>query len=77
HGPAELPTIVRGSLVLPRLPDPAAFRFLFSASGRRVMALAPGPNDVSCLAPGVYFLRGKDARGYALAGPGRRIIIPR
>jgi hypothetical protein len=30
---------------------------LLDASGRKVMDLRPGPNDVSRLAPGVYFVR--------------------
>jgi hypothetical protein len=30
---------------------------LLDASGRNVMELVPGPNDVSRLAPGVYFVR--------------------
>jgi hypothetical protein len=50
-----LPTVLRGSLFLP---PPAGA--MFSAAGRRVMALAPGPNDVSRLAPGVYFVRQAD-----------------
>jgi len=29
---------------------------LFDAAGRKVMDLVPGPNDVSRLAPGVYFV---------------------
>jgi hypothetical protein len=30
---------------------------LLDASGRRILALHPGPNDVSRLPPGVYFIR--------------------
>jgi len=30
---------------------------LLDVSGRSVMTLKPGPNDVSRLAPGVYFIR--------------------
>jgi hypothetical protein len=30
---------------------------LHSADGRRVMELRPGPNDVSGLAPGIYFIK--------------------
>ena len=36
-----------------RVPRPA----LLDASGRAVLQLSPGPNDVSSLAPGVYFVR--------------------
>jgi len=57
-------TIVRGILLLPRdmteLPDnsdrvprPA----LLDASGRRVMDLMPGQNDIRHVAPGVYFVK--------------------
>jgi len=34
---------------------------LLDVSGRRVMKLKPGPNDVSWLSPGVYFVRGPSA----------------
>jgi len=46
------PTVVHGIL---RLPQPASGTLL-DASGRAVLALKPGPNDVSRLAPGVYFI---------------------
>ena len=54
---ARLPNIVRNSLVVPQTPMttsqcPIA---LLDASGRRVMELVPGPNDVRALSPGVYF----------------------
>jgi hypothetical protein len=42
---------------------------LRDASGRTVMALKPGANDVSRLAPGVYFVRGQSAV--------RRIVVTR
>jgi hypothetical protein len=56
--PAEV-TVVRGVL---RLAGEGTVddRFpvtLLDAAGRRVMELRPGDNDVSCLAPGVYFVR--------------------
>jgi YVTN family beta-propeller protein len=45
-------TITRGTLRLPgRAPA-----WLLDISGRRVMDLAPGENDVSRIAPGVYFV---------------------
>jgi hypothetical protein len=52
-------TVVRSRLVLPQTPvanrqSPSA---LFDATGRTVMALHAGPNDVRHLAPGVYFVR--------------------
>ncbi len=50
------PTIVRGILFLPSsflTPHSS----LFSLTGRKVMDLKPGTNDVSRLSPGVYFVR--------------------
>jgi hypothetical protein len=51
-----LPTVVRNILFLPT----SLFSLrssLFDMSGRAVMSLRPGANDVRALAPGVYFLR--------------------
>jgi hypothetical protein len=47
--------IFRGVLFLPRdrVPRPA----LLDISGRKALDLRPGPNDISHLAPGVYFVR--------------------
>jgi hypothetical protein len=51
-------TIVRGQLILP-----SAFCFLtsdfglFDHTGRRVLALTAGANDLSALPAGVYFVR--------------------
>lgn len=57
--PGPLPaTIVRGVLTLPAATGqneaPSA---LLDATGRQVLALRPGPNDVTSLSPGVYFVR--------------------
>ncbi|MFO7674833.1 MAG: sialidase family protein [bacterium] len=49
------PAVVRGSLALP-----PGF-VLLDAAGRRVLSLRPGANDLSRLAPGVYFVRSADA----------------
>jgi hypothetical protein len=51
-------TIVRGVLFLSEVPSrkPQAAS-LMDASGRKVMDLKPGENDVRALAPGVYFVR--------------------
>lgn len=48
------PTIVRGELRLPAY-QPAINTTLFDMTGRQVMVLRLGANDVSRLAPGVYF----------------------
>jgi CubicO group peptidase (beta-lactamase class C family) len=51
-------TIVRGVLELPASSfTPHASSCLLDISGRKVMTLRPGANDVSRLAPGVYFVR--------------------
>ena len=42
---------------------------LLDATGRRVMELAPGENDVAHLAPGVYFVRGAQ-------GSSGKVVIP-
>jgi len=69
-GPRRTATVVRGVLVLPR--DMTDFRpgksgrvprpMLLDACGRKVMALVPGPNDVSGLGPGVYFVQSGSTR---------------
>ncbi|MCX6842707.1 MAG: hypothetical protein NTX53_10540 [candidate division WOR-3 bacterium] len=66
------PTIVRGILFLP----PSHFTLhssLFSLSGQKVMSLRPGPNDVSRLTPGVYFVRGVQTRAPTI----RKVVIAR
>jgi hypothetical protein len=58
--PCPGPTIVRGLLQLP--PELlTAHRYLLSISGRKVLDLHPGPNDVSRLSPGVYFVSERSA----------------
>ena len=49
-------TIVRGVLRLPVSPF-TIHTSLFDMTGRQVMALRPGANDVSWLSPGVYLVR--------------------
>jgi hypothetical protein len=50
-------TIIRGSLSLPRMPIDQFPVTLLDISGRKLMDLHPGANDVRHLAPGVYFVR--------------------
>ena len=54
-------TIVRGALLLPPASGigRGASSVLLDISGRKVMDLKPGANDVRALAPGVYFVRGQ------------------
>ncbi len=69
-------SIVRGVLHLPV----SSFGFrnssLVDAAGRRLLDLSPGPNDVSRLAPGVYFII--QAEGLGVQGfQGSRVVISR
>jgi len=59
------PCIVRGILYL-RVSPFTIHASLFDMTGRRVMSLVPGANDVSSLAPGAYFIReeGLGIRGW-------------
>jgi hypothetical protein len=66
----NVPTVVRGVLLLPSslLPTPYS---LLTSDGRKVLDLESGANDVSRLASGVYFVRG-DGRG---ANGVRRVVL--
>jgi DNA-binding beta-propeller fold protein YncE len=57
------PTIVRGVLSLPGTAsgERSAVSALLDVTGRKVMELVPGENDVRHLSPGVYFLRSADS----------------
>jgi len=58
RAPNNGPTIVRGVLFLAERPSSSASTSsLFDTGGREVLDLSPGANDVSKLAPGVYFVR--------------------
>ncbi|MEO0086058.1 MAG: hypothetical protein ABIK37_05450 [candidate division WOR-3 bacterium] len=71
--PASIIT-ARGGLLLAESPrNETQAASLLTADGRRVMSLVPGPNDVSGLAPGVYFVRQAQAQAQAI----RKIVITR
>jgi len=67
-------TVVRGLLLLPAATS-AVGAALFDVDGREVMPLLPGPNDVSRLASGVYFVQEAQAQGRARAA--RLVVITR
>ena len=67
-------SVVRNILLLPVSPS-TTHTSLFDMTGRRVMSLRPGPNDVSGLAPGVYFVR--EAQAQAQARTTRKVVIQR
>jgi hypothetical protein len=67
---AVWPNFCRGVLFLPKSASASASSSpgrLLDAAGRKVMDLAPGANDVSRLAPGVYFVREERAQAPAQA----------
>jgi hypothetical protein len=71
-------TIVRGLLFLPEAsshkPQAAS---LLDISGREVLNLHPGANDVRALAPGVYFVRGPKTEDGRPALTVRKIVVTR
>jgi len=70
------PTIVRGVLLMGQQPAADGLRpELVDAAGRKAMELGPGANDVSRLAPGVYFVHEAQARAQAHAV--RKVMITR
>ena len=62
------PTIVRGVLFMEARGEKREARSeLLDISGRIVLSLKPGPNDISRLTPGVYFVREAQAQAHAQA----------
>jgi len=70
--------IVRGVLFVPLASgvQREASGVLLDISGRRVLDLTPGANDVSRLSPGVYFVR-QEAQVQAQAQAIRKVIVTR
>jgi len=76
------PTVVGDVLWVGRIGDsPFCGRtvpVLLDISGRKVMDLSPGPNDISRLSPGVYFVKEESPRIPGSEGPSvRKIAIQR
>ena len=72
-------TIVSSILLLPKsqAPDPKSQTELLDAAGRKVMALRPGPNDVSRLPSGVYFVRRNAVNGGRNAADVQKVVLAR
>jgi DNA-binding beta-propeller fold protein YncE len=72
------PTVVRGVLFLPEAANhrPKA-ACLMDISGRNVLDLKPGANDVRTLAPGVYFIRGPKTEDGRPNTAVRKIVVTR
>ena len=70
------PTVIRGVLFLPESsslrPQAAS---LMDATGRKVMDLEPGANDVRALAPGVYFIREEPQASGRRSEPVRKVVL--
>lgn len=69
-GSGVIPAIVRGVLYLPERTGAAGKPVLVDITGRRVLELVSGANDVRGLAPGVYFIR-------TAGGVNRKVVIAR
>ncbi len=76
-GNLQTATIVRGVLFLGDCPRMGTVpkTALLDISGRKVLDLKPGPNDVRALSPGVYFVR--EAQTQARAQAVRKVVIQR
>ncbi|MBM3315796.1 hypothetical protein FJY71_08185 [candidate division WOR-3 bacterium] len=77
--PAPSATLVRGVLFLPHSlvanrQSPSA---LLDATGRKVLALKPGRNDVRHLPAGVYFVRGTGSRGRGVQWSSAKVVVSR
>lgn len=68
-------TVVRGVLSL-RIAAEESLPGLLEATGRRVLDLRRGENDVSHLAPGVYFVM-EQGPGARVRGAGQKVVIAR
>jgi hypothetical protein len=70
------PTIVRGVLMWSATtPSLRARGELLDISGRKVLDLKPGANDVSRLAPGVYFVREEPSAASRQPSAVRKVVI--
>ncbi len=68
------PTVVRGVLYLVESTSASPITScLMDVSGRKVLTLRPGANDVRALAPGVYFVCEAQAQAQAI----RRVVVTR
>ncbi|MBN2465063.1 M20/M25/M40 family metallo-hydrolase [candidate division WOR-3 bacterium] len=80
----NLPTVVRGVINLPRdmtetaeVSDRVPRLSLLDISGRSVLSLLPGANDVRGLAPGVYFVREEPQAASLKPQAIRKVVVTR
>ena len=75
-------TVIRGMLFLDERPDSSlspspSTGCLLDISGRKVMDLRPGANDVRVLAPGVYFVRERGVSRERGGAGVRKVVVTR
>jgi hypothetical protein len=71
-------TIVRGVLFLPEAASgKLQTASLLDISGRKVLDLRPGANDVRALAPGVYFVREEAQAAGSMPQAVRKVVVTR
>jgi hypothetical protein len=56
---------------------PQAASWLLDITGRKVLDLLPGPNDVRALAPGVYFVREEPQAASSKPQALRKVVVTR
>ncbi|MBM3332908.1 hypothetical protein FJY68_13845 [candidate division WOR-3 bacterium] len=73
------PTVLRCNLHLPLASgvERMASSVLLAATGRKVLNLKPGENDISHLVPGVYFLRGSMTEDGRPGASVRKVVVTR
>jgi hypothetical protein len=77
-GMTKLPTIVRAALRIGDSRQNAGYRAeLLDVSGRKVLDLQAGPNDVRALAPGVYFVRSEPSAASCQQSAVGKVVITR
>jgi hypothetical protein len=62
---------------MPGISDRVPRPVLLDATGRKVLDLRTGDNDVSRLAPGVYFVRQKRSSGQVAQWSSDKVVITR
>jgi hypothetical protein len=79
HNSQSEATVVRGVLFLPAATShkPQASGVLLDIAGRNAMELRPGPNDVSGLSPGVYFVRHEPSAAGRQPSAVTKVVIQR
>ena len=77
-GVRSSPTVVRGVLFLAERPSSSASTSsLLDISGREIMGLKPGANDVNRLSPGVYFVRSEPSAASRQQSAVTKVVVTR